>query len=207
MINWPSSRRLVAAVAALTSMSAFAPPVAAQTVSPPRILANATSDRYKSDPQALLSDFSAGGLALSSRVRALATADPNVAATLIELARTANDAQKAALGAGLAEAVKALTKTAPKAAATIRQLVAQSGIDALVTAFIAASTPMGAEIGVDTDIDNDATPGGPAAQYAPGEAPAGTGLPSTHIFSGSNTSGGGMTAVIQSSVSPSRSSL
>jgi hypothetical protein len=204
MINWASSRRLMAAVAALTTMSAFASAVAAQTVNPPLILAKATSDRYQNDPQALLSDFSAGGLALSSRVRALATADPSVAATLIGLARTANDAQKAALGAGLAEAVKALTKTDPKAADAIRQLVAQSGIDALVTAFIAASTPTGAEIGTDTDIDNGATSGGPAAQYAPGEAPAGTGSPTTHIFGGSNTSGGGMTAVIQSSVSPSR---
>lgn len=207
MIDCASGRWLTATAVVLTAMAAFAPSVAAQAANPPRMLAKATIDRYEGDPQALLSDFSAGGLALSSRVRAFVTSDPQAAATLLALARTANDAQKAAIGAGLAEAVKALVKTDPKAADTIRQLVAQSGIDALVTAFIAASSPTVTEIGTDAGVDDSATSGGPAAPYAPGGAPAGAGLPPAPIFSGSNTSGGGMTAVIQSSVSPSRTSM
>ena len=88
-----------------------------------------------------------------------------------------------------------------------RQQVAQSGIDALVTAFIAASSPTVTEVGTGAGVDDSATSGGPAAQYAPGEAPAGAGSPPAPIFSGSNSSGGGMTAVMQSSVSPSRTSM
>ncbi len=207
MTHCASGGRLAATFVALAAMAAFAPSVGAQVASPPHALARATIDRYESDPQALLSDFSAGGLALSSRVRALVMSDPKAVTTLIALARTANDAQKAAIGAGLAEAAKALAPTDPQAAEAIRLQVAQSGIDVLVTAFIAASSPTVAEVGTDVGADDNASSGGPAAQYAPGEAPAGAGSPSAPIFSGSNTSGGGMTSVIQSSVSPSRSSM
>ena len=201
-----SGGRLTATFVAL-AMAALAPFAAAQVANPPHALAKTTIDRYDRDPQALLSDFSAGGLALASRVRAFVTSDPNAAATLLALARTANDAQKAAIGAGLAEAAKALALSDPQAAEAIRQLVAQSGIDALVTAFIAASSPTVTQAGTDAGVDDSATSGGPAAAYAPGEGPAGAGSPPAPIFSGSNTSGGGMTAVIQSSVSPSRTSM
>jgi hypothetical protein len=200
-------RRLTATFVALAAMAALAPSVMAQVASPPHALAKATIDRYESDPQALLSDFSAGGLALASRVRAFVMSDPKAAATLLALAGAANDAQKAAIGAGLAEAAKALALTDPKAAEAIRQLVAQSGIDALVTAFIAASSPTVTQAGNYAGVDDGASPGGPAAAYAPGEAPAGAGLPPAPIFSGSNSSGGGMTGVVQSSVSPSRTSM
>jgi hypothetical protein len=202
-----SGGRLMATLVALTAMAALAPSVAAQVSSPPHALAKATIDRYESDPQALLSDFSAGGLALTSRVRAFVASDPNAATTLLTLAGGANDAQKAAIGAGLAEAAKALALTDPQAAQAIRLQVAQSGIDALVTAFIAASSPTVTEAGTDAGADNSASPGGPAAAYAPGEAPAGGASPPASIFNGSNSSGGGMTAVMQSSVSPSRTSM
>jgi hypothetical protein len=202
-----SGRRLTATFVALAAMAALAPSVAAQIASPPHALAKATIDRYDRDPQALLSDFSAGGLALASRVRAFVTSDPNAAATLLALAGAANDAQKAAIGAGLAEAAKALALTNPQAAEAIRRQVAQSGIDALITAFIAASSPTVTQAGTDAGVDNGASPGGPAAAYAPGGAPAGAGSPLAPIFSGANASGGGMTAVTQSSVSPSRTSM
>jgi hypothetical protein len=199
--------RLTATFVALAAMAALAPSVAAQVATPPHALAKATIDRYDRDPQALLSDFSAGGLALASRVRAFVMSDHNAVATLLALARAGNDAQKAAIGAGLAEAAKVLERTDPKAADAIRQQVAQSGIDALVTAFIAASSPTVTQAGTDAGVDDSASPGGPAAAYAPGEAPPGAGSPPAPIFSGANSSGGGMTAVMQSSVSPSRTSM
>ncbi len=93
MTHCASGGRLAATFVALAAMAAFAPSVGAQVASPPHALARATIDRYESDPQALLSDFSAGGLALSSRVRALVMSDPKAVTTLIALARTANDAQ------------------------------------------------------------------------------------------------------------------
>lgn len=207
MTHCVSSGQLTATFVALAAMAALAPPVTAQVASPPHALAKATIDRYENDPQALLNDFSAGGLALASRVRVFVMSDPKAATTLLALAGAANDAQKAAIGAGLAEAVKALARTDPQAAEAIRQQVAQSGIDALVTAFIAASSPTVTEVGTGAGVDDSVTSGGPAAQYAPGEAPAGAGSPPAPIFSGSNSSGGGMTAVIQSSVSPSRTSM
>ncbi len=207
MTYYASRGRLAATFVALAAMAALAPSVAAQVASPPNALAKAKIDRYESDPQALLSDFAAGGLALSSRVRAFVMNDPKAAATLLALAGAANDAQKAAIGAGLAEAVKILARTNPQAAEAIRQQVAQSGIDVLVTAFIAASSPTVTQAGNYAGVDDGASPGGPAAAYAPGEAPAGAGSPPASIFSGSNSSGGGMTAVMQSSVSPSRTSM
>jgi len=207
MTHCVSGRRLTATFVALAAMAALAPSAAAQVASPPHALAKTTIDRYDRDPQALLSDFSAGGLALASRVRAFVTSDPNAAATLLALARTANDAQKTAIGAGLAEAAKALALTDPQAAEEIRLQVAHSGIDVLVTAFIATSSPTVTQAGTDAGVDNGASPGGAAAAYAPGEAPAGAGSPPAPIFSGANSSGGGMTAVIQSSVSPSRTSM
>jgi hypothetical protein len=207
MIHCASGVRLATALAALAAMVALASSAAAQTAGPPHALAKATIDRYERDPQALLSDFSSGGLALSSRVRAFVISEPKAAATLLALAGAANDAQKAAIGAGLAGAAKALALTDRQAAEAIRQQVAQSGIDVLVTAFIAASSPTVTGTGTDAGVDDSATSGGPAATYAPGEAPAGAGSPPVTIFSGSNSSGGGMTAVIQSSVSPSRTSM
>lgn len=207
MTHCASDDRLTTTIVALAAMAVFAPSVAAQVAGPPHALAAATIDRYERDPQALLSDFSSGGLALSSRVRAFAVSDPKAATILLALARTANDAQKAAIGAGLAGAVKALALRDPQAAEAIRLQVAQSGIDALITAFIAASSPTTVEIGSNVGADDNASSGGPAAQYAPGEAPAGAGSPPTPVFGGSNASGGGLTSVIQSSVSPSRTSM
>ena len=202
-----SGRRLTATFVALAAMAALAPSVAAQIASRPHALAKTTIERYERDPQALLSDFSAGGLALASRVRAFVMSDPSATATLLALARTANDAQKAAIGAGLAEAAKALARIDPQAAEAIRRQVAQSGIDVLVTAFFAALSATVTQAGTDAGVDDSASSGGPAATYAPGEAPPGAGSPPAPIFSGSNTSGGGMTAVMQFSVSPSRTSM
>ena len=166
MTHCASGGRLAATFVALAAMAAFRR-CRAQVASPPHALARATIDRFESDPQALLSDFSAGGLALSSRVRALVMSDPKAVTTLIALARTANDAQKAAIGAGLAEAAKALAPTDPQAAEAIRLQVAQSGIDVLVTAFIAASSPTVAEVGTDVGADDNASSGGPRLSTRP----------------------------------------
>src|SRR5579862_5537913 len=130
-----------AAFVALAALAMIAAPAAAQGAKPPQALNKATLDRYQSDPQALLNEYSAGGLPLAARIRAFVISDPKAAATLIALAANANQAQKAAIGAGLAEAAKALALTDPQAADAIKQQVAQSGVDTLITAFIAASAP------------------------------------------------------------------
>jgi hypothetical protein len=95
--------------------------------------------QFKADPQSLLTTYASAGLPLSTRVRGLVLTDPSLVATLIELAKNANDAQKGAIGAGLAEAAQLSAATDPKLAAQIQQAVAQSGLAPLITAFIGLS--------------------------------------------------------------------
>jgi hypothetical protein len=198
-----------ATAAAFAAAAAVVAPAVAQVAAPAHPLSKTTLERYEGDPQALLSANPAGGLPLIARVRAFAMSDPSAAATLIALARNANDAQRAAIGAGLASAVKALALSDPKAADAIKQQVAQSGIDVLITAFVAASAPTPAVVTGDAGVDGDSTSGGPPANYPPGQAPPGTGLPPASIFTNANpqTGAGGMTTSTQFSVSPSRTSL
>jgi len=213
-----STRRALRAGVALALLAAIACPAAAQQSSNQSAAPGAGGQqRYDADPQALLADFPAGGMALSARVRAMtlriALKDPNavgaVVAKLIALAANGNDAQRAAIGAGLGAAAKALSLSNPALANAISSAVQSSTISALVAAFNAASAPTPSIVNADSGVDSNSTSGGPPVPYNPGEAPTTTELPSTSIFSGTSppTGAGGMTNTIQSSVSPSRTSL
>jgi hypothetical protein len=209
----PATHHAVAATLAALATLAIAPPFAAPLSqnafaagAPPQAMSKANVQQLEANPQSLLSDYSAGGLALSARVRALAITDPSAVAALLSVAAAGNDAQKAAIGAGLAEAALVLAKTDPAAAQAIRQAVAQSGIDILTAAFIAASSPPPSTVGDDGSIDSDSTSGGPPVGFpssSSSSGPPGGGW----IFSHAGESGGGVTTTTQSSVSPSRSSL
>jgi hypothetical protein len=95
--------------------------------------------KFKADPQGLLTTYASAGLPLSTQVRGLVLTDPSLVATLIDVAKSANDAQKSAIGAGLAEAARILAATNPQLAAQIQLAVAQSGLGSMITAFIAGS--------------------------------------------------------------------
>ena len=95
--------------------------------------------QFKANPQALLTTYASAGLPLSTEVRSLLLTDPGLIDTLIAVAQNGNDAQKAAIGSGLAQASRLLARGNPQIAATIQQKVAQSGLPQLITAYIAGS--------------------------------------------------------------------
>jgi hypothetical protein len=107
---------------------------------------------FKKNPQTLLTTHASAGLPLSSEIRSLVLTAPELVEAVIDVANSANDAQKSAIGAGLAEAARILASTNPEAATRIQQAVAKrdcprgtlpkpecAGLEPLVIAFIAAS--------------------------------------------------------------------
>jgi len=107
-------------------------------LSPAKLSEDAVS-AFQSDPTALLSANPVGGYSLSSQVRSLAGSDTEAIASLVGLAEGANEAQTAAVGAGLAQAATACVNSRPDISAEIQQAVAESGNDALIAAFAAAA--------------------------------------------------------------------
>jgi hypothetical protein len=125
-------------VAAFGSVSAQPTGDAAHTPSFAKLSDSAIA-QFKANPLALLTIYASAGLPLSTEVRSLVLTDPSLVDALITLAKGANDAQKAAIGAGLAEAARIIVATDPKLAAQIQIAVAQSGLEPLITAYIAGS--------------------------------------------------------------------
>ena len=106
---------------------------------------------FKADPKDLLKKHQSAGLPLSTAVRNLALTDSSSVAVVISLAGEpdTNSAQRAAIGAGLAEAASLVAASDPKLAASIQAQVAGSNIPDLLTAYlaVAASTATGATSG------------------------------------------------------------
>ncbi|TCL72972.1 hypothetical protein EV286_104401 [Rhizobium sp. BK251] len=149
----------------------------------PAQLGEAEISAFMSSPSRLLNDY-AGGLPLSTRVRALAGSSMTTVDALLSLAATASNEQKAAIGAGLARASRACVVSMPEYAAQIQQKVAGSDLGDLVTAFIAASD----------DVQTAAlgAPGGPAGAAGIGTGGvAGPGSAGAGGDDGTPTQGGG----------------
>ena len=104
----------------------------------PAKLPAAEVDAFLANPGKLIVDMASGGLPLANRARELGGSSNKAVSALINLAKTANDNQKAAIGAGLARVVQACAGT-PDYAANIQKLVAELGDAAMITAFMAAS--------------------------------------------------------------------
>lgn len=132
--------------------------------------------QFKADPRSLLTTYASAGLPLSTRIRSLVLTDPSLVGTLIDLAKSANDAQRAAMGAGLAEAARSLAVANPQLAAQIQMDVAQSGLAPLITAFVAGSN----------GVQTAATGGGGAS----GGGGAGSGGPVGGVGNNSGSNGG-----------------
>ena len=78
-------------------------------------LSDSAIAQFKANPQALLTIYASAGLPLSTEVRSLVLTDPGLVDALITLAKGANDSQKAAIGAGLAEAARDHRRHRPQA--------------------------------------------------------------------------------------------
>ncbi len=112
------------------------PPAAGCFVAPAR-MSDADIGAFVAAPDALLAQYSSGGLPLSNQARSLAGSSADTLAPLIALAGKANANQAAAIGAGLARAARACSAVNPDYAAAIQDAVAGSDIQALETAFLA----------------------------------------------------------------------
>jgi hypothetical protein len=213
---------LIAASCALAIGLPAATGAFAQTVdeAPRRLsspkLPNALIAQFRADPQALLTTYASAGLPLSNRVLSLVLTDPSLVGPLLDLAKSANDAQRAAIGAGLAEAAHLLAASDPKAAAQIQAAVAASGTVALITAFIAGSsgvqtTSIGGGGGGESGAGSGGQTGGVAglggANGGPTSGGVAFGSPNAAPAYGSVGAGGGLTTSTSQSTSPSKSSL
>lgn len=111
---------------------------------PDKLPAAKLSD-FKSDPNALLKGNPIGGLQLSGEVKGLTVTDPNAAVdALLDVARSANSAQAAAIGAGLGQAVKAILGVNKACGDEIARKIAGSALNDLLTGYnmAMADTPM-----------------------------------------------------------------
>ena len=172
--------------------------------------------QFKANPQGLLTTYASAGLPLSTEVRSLVLTDPTLVATLIEVARSANDAQKAAIGAGLAEAARILAATNPQLAAQIQLAVAQSGLGPLITAFIAGSnaTQTAATGGAGGGGGGGGTggPTGGVGNFGGSNSGSNPGGVSFGVANGASAfgaigSGGGFSSSTSQSTSPSKSAI
>lgn len=91
------------------------------------------------NPNGLLVDNPAGGLPMSSRVRALAGSSGAAVQAVVSLVPSANIEQRAAIGSGLARAARACARPNPLYAAFIQEQVASIEAAEVITAFLAAS--------------------------------------------------------------------
>lgn len=199
------SERCIFAFAAVLVFSA--PAAADSCFLSPAKMSDQAVEGFKSNPGFLLSANPAGGYGLSSQVRSVAGSDTDSVATLVGLAEGANDTQVAALGAGLAQAATACVSTRPDVAELIQQAVAESGNEALIAAFAAASgDTQTAALG---PVGGTGGAGGGAAGGLGGtSATAGAAGESSSVTNSSfslaatNATGGVSTTVEQTSVSP-----
>lgn len=105
----------------------------------PARLSDEAVNVFRNNPEALLTSNPVGGYSLSSQVRSLAGSDTESISSLVRLADNANNAQVTAVAVGLAQAATACVNTRPDISAEIQQAVAESGNQALIAAFAAAS--------------------------------------------------------------------
>jgi hypothetical protein len=119
---------------------------------------------FQANPGQLLSQFRDGGPEMVKQVRDLVGSDKATLATIIALAKTANEDQRKAIGEGLAQIAKAYAKNDPASANQIQQAVANSGIPELAKAY--------AEAAGDTGTASTGGGGGGG-----GGGPSGTGAP------------------------------
>jgi hypothetical protein len=227
-LNLSMKRAVITAVSALALISAGPAPGGAQTAGGlARVpsfakLPDATVAQFRADPHALLTTYASAGLPLSTRVRSLVLTDPSLVGLLIDLAKGANDAQKAAIGAGLAEAARILAALDPQLATQIQMAVGQSGSGPLIAAFIAGSnaTQTAAIGGGEGGEGGGGGAGGPTGGVGNSGGSNGGSNPGGGSFGAVNEAspfgapgpgggppGGGLTSSTGQSNSPSKSSI
>ncbi|NKJ40310.1 hypothetical protein [Rhizobium sp. SG570] len=130
---------------AQTASSAAAGGACSRAYNLPDKLPDPQVSDFKSNPQGLLKSNPVGGLQLSGEVKGLTETDPSAAVdALLEVARSANSTQAAAIGSGLGQAVKAILAVDKLCGDDIARRIAGSGLGDLLTGYnmATADTPM-----------------------------------------------------------------
>jgi len=103
---------------------------------------------FKADPAKFLDRFKSGGLPLSNAVRDLVLSDLATLGDVISLSKSANSAQAAAIGAGLAEAARLVASNNPALSTQIQTQVLASAPPEVAAAYTAVSnSPVTTSIG------------------------------------------------------------
>jgi hypothetical protein len=122
------------AVPAMPVAAATDPSPAMQNL-PGKASARQVTD-FTSNPDGLLKGNPIGGLQLGAAVKALTLADPDpVVDDLLNLLKTANSAQTAAIGSGLGQAIKAIQAVDKALADELAKKIAGSGSPELLAAY------------------------------------------------------------------------
>jgi hypothetical protein len=129
--------RVLAAAAAIVLSAASANAVPAYNTN--QQLPAQQISQFMSNPNELLVLNPNGGGALIARLRDLLASDPATLNTIMGLLPNANDSQKAAMGAALAQASKLYASADPNVALLIQQAVVNSKDDLLTRAYLAAA--------------------------------------------------------------------
>jgi hypothetical protein len=130
---------------------------------------------FQANPGQLLSQFRDGGPDMTKQVIDLVGSDKATLATIIALAKTANEDQRKAIANGLAQVAKAYAQGDPGFANQIQISVANSGLPEFAKAYAEAAG----------DTGTASTGGGGGGGGGPIAGPP-TGGPSTGFFNGGN---------------------
>ncbi len=194
-------------VLSFTVVSYSALPVYSQTAPAagcflsPAKLTDEEVTRFVMTPAGLLLEFTQGGLAMSSKVRALAGSSADTLPAILGLVPNANDPQVSAIGSGLARAAAACASTDLPYATRIQEEVALLGNAALETAFLAGADEIEtAAIGAVGGAAGGAA-GGIGAGGVAGGGTAGTGGDASVAAGNSSFSASGSGRFFSSSVS------
>lgn len=152
--------------------------------------AKAMSD-FKADPAASLKDKTSAEL--TSFARALAGTDAAQTASLLSASKSATEAQKIAIGAGLAQAAGVCENENPADADAIQQALVDANVPIILASFqVSSETPPTAGIGgpTGTPIGGDGSDfGGGDVGGGPGGGLTGGGTGGAGSGGGSNTAG------------------
>ena len=159
----------------------------------------ATVSAFQANPGQLLSQFRDGGPDLTKQVIDLVGSDKATLATIIALAKTANEDQRKAIANGLAQVAKAYAQGDPGFANQIQVSVANSGLPEFAKAYAEAAGDTGtASTGGGGGGGGGPTTGGPTggpngAPFTGGNNFAANGTP--NLLTGGSLGGAGFSQV------------
>lgn len=165
---------------------------------------------FKSNPEALLKSNPVGGLQLSGKVKALTETDPSAAVdALLEIARSANSTQAAAIGSGLGQAATAIMAIDKLCGDDIARRIASSGLSDVLIGYNMATTQTlmlsasGADVGAGVGGGVGGVVNGSRGAPSVGATTSASGS-SSHTNTADTFSFSGSTITCSTSVSPRR---